>query len=318
MVAGKLLYDLFLARKRGQIPPFFCIVEEAHNFVPEKGFGSAKSSQVLRLISSEGRKFGVGLCIVSQRPALVQKTVLAQCTSQIIMKMTNPNDLRMVGNSVEGITTESLEEIQHLAIGSALVCGVVDRPLIVNIRSRKTKHGGDAVQMLGSTTQEAKNSVNRPNYPGENKEKNNMLEGQTQEIFNKIEPQKKEVLLAIIKPNLSIKDIKLIAQDEPKKITTYLIPALFCECEIDGNACNILIDRMKGRIVVDPQNDATYPLEEISQKVAFLKNVEYEDISYDIKLPENISTTELLEKIKRSVQVTNHISCYIVYHKTEF
>jgi uncharacterized protein len=317
MIAGKLLYDLFLARKRGKIPPFFCIIEEAHNFVPEKGFGTAKSSEVIRLISSEGRKFGVGLCIVSQRPALVQKTVLAQCTSQIIMKMTNPNDLRMVGNSVEGITAESLEEIQHLSIGSALVCGIVDRPLIVNIRARKTKHGGNAVQMISSNT----NSENAkpPNYigtKGEEKETHqDNINIQTQPFIEKI---KEKVLLAIIKPSLSIKDIKLISQHEPKKITTYLIPALFIECMINENSCNILIDRMKGRIVVDPQKDTTYPLEEISPNLAFLKSVEYENISYDIMLPENISVQKLMEKVKQFVTITNHISCHIAYHKTEF
>src|SRR3989344_417867 len=84
MIVAKLLKDLFLARKQEKIPPFFCVIEEAHNFCPEKGFGKAKSTEVIRLISSEGRKFGLGLCVVSQRPALVQKTVLAQCSTQLI------------------------------------------------------------------------------------------------------------------------------------------------------------------------------------------------------------------------------------------
>ncbi len=287
MVVGKLLYDLFLARKRGKIPPFFCIIEEAHNFVPEKGFGSAKSSHVIRLISSEGRKFGVGLCVVSQRPALVQKTVLAQCSSQIIMKITNPNDLRMIGNSVEGITQESLEEIQHLPVGSALVCGVVDRPLVVNIRERRTKHGGVAVQMI-------------------------------EEEENIVEQATKESLLALIKPKLSIKEIQLIADREITKITTYLIPALFVECEKNGTRFNVLIDRMKGDILLDPENDSTAPLETISPNSAFFKEVAYEDIAYDVKLEETISEDELKKRLISLVQVKNSIPCYVVYHKTEF
>ena len=75
---------------------------------------------------------------------------------------------------------------------------------------------------------------------------------------------------------------------------------------------------MKGKIIVDPENETTYQLEEISQNVAFLKSVEYENISYDIKLPENISVEELIKRIEKYVNITNKISCYIIYHKTEF
>ncbi|MEK6845985.1 MAG: ATP-binding protein, partial [Nanoarchaeota archaeon] len=78
VIVYKLLKDLFAERKAEKVPPFFCILEEAHNFAPERGFGKAKSGDVIRLISSEGRKFGLGLCVISQRPALVQKTILAQ------------------------------------------------------------------------------------------------------------------------------------------------------------------------------------------------------------------------------------------------
>ena len=90
------------------------MIEEAHNFVPEKGFGKSQSSEVIRLISSEGRKFGLGLCVVSQRPALLQKTVLAQCSTQIVMKITNPNDLRSITASAEGVGSETAEEIQNV------------------------------------------------------------------------------------------------------------------------------------------------------------------------------------------------------------
>ncbi|MBS3137607.1 ATP-binding protein [Candidatus Woesearchaeota archaeon] len=148
IIVYKLLKDLFIERKKDKIPPFFAVIEEAHNFVPEKGFSEAKSAHVLKTIASEGRKFGLGLCIISQRPAIVQKTVLSQCTTQIILKITNPNDLKAVAASVEGITMETESEIKNLQIGTALVTGIVDLPLFVNIRPRKTKHGGTAVAIV--------------------------------------------------------------------------------------------------------------------------------------------------------------------------
>ncbi|MEK6845984.1 MAG: hypothetical protein AABY26_04440, partial [Nanoarchaeota archaeon] len=57
---------------------------------------------------------------------------------------------------MEGITPETEEEIQNLPVGSALVCGMVDRPLVVNIRTRKSKHGGHAVDILGSAEKSEK------------------------------------------------------------------------------------------------------------------------------------------------------------------
>ncbi|HDQ15453.1 MAG TPA: ATP-binding protein, partial [Bacteroidetes bacterium] len=67
VVVARLTKELFDARKLGKIPPFLLVVEEAHNYCPERGFGSAVSSNILRTVASEGRKFGMGLCIVSQR-----------------------------------------------------------------------------------------------------------------------------------------------------------------------------------------------------------------------------------------------------------
>ena len=59
------------ARKRGDVPPFFVVVEEAQNFIPERNFGEAKSSKIIRQIASESRKFGIGLCLITQRPSRI-------------------------------------------------------------------------------------------------------------------------------------------------------------------------------------------------------------------------------------------------------
>jgi len=79
VVVARLTKKLFDDRKAGKIPPFLFIVEEAHNYCPERGFGNAVSSDILRTVASEGRKFGMGLCIVSQRPAKVDKNIISQC-----------------------------------------------------------------------------------------------------------------------------------------------------------------------------------------------------------------------------------------------
>ncbi|HEX9816106.1 MAG TPA: ATP-binding protein, partial [Candidatus Thermoplasmatota archaeon] len=112
--------------------------------------GTALSTDVLRTIAKEGRKFGMGLLIVSQRPANVDKTVLSQCNTQIIMKVTNPNDLKAITASVEGLTGDAADEIQRLDVGVAMVAGAqLAQPVLVEVRTRQTKHGGRSVDVLG-------------------------------------------------------------------------------------------------------------------------------------------------------------------------
>lgn len=143
VIAAKLLSDMFEARKAGSIPPGMVVVEEAHNFCPEKGFLKTTSGSILRTIASEGRKFGLGLMIISQRPAKVDKNVLSQCNTQIIMRVTNPNDLKAITKSLEGISSELEEEIKRLPPGVALfVSPDIPRPVMVQVRVRKSKHGG--------------------------------------------------------------------------------------------------------------------------------------------------------------------------------
>ncbi len=147
LVVQRLSMALFELRKRGKIPPLMLVIEEAHNYAPQQGMSS--STKILRTIASEGRKFGLGLSIISQRPAKVDKNILSQCNTQIILRVTNPNDLRAIGNSVEGLTKGSLEEIQRLPVGVALVTGgKIPMPLFVEIRPRETKHGGESVRVV--------------------------------------------------------------------------------------------------------------------------------------------------------------------------
>jgi hypothetical protein len=110
-----------------------------------------QSSNIIRTIASEGRKFGLGLCVVSQRPAMVDKNVLSQCNTQIILKVTNPNDLKAIIASVEGLTTATVDEIQRLPVSVAIVIGgSIQVPIFVDVRVRETKHGGRPVDIFSN------------------------------------------------------------------------------------------------------------------------------------------------------------------------
>ncbi len=149
VVVSHMLTKLFDERKKNGIPPFMVVIEESHRYCPERGQGGAISSEIIRTIASEGRKFGMGLAIVSQRPARVEKNVVSQCNTQIILKTTNPNDVKAIVASVEGLTQGAADEIQRLPIGMAIVSGLpINAPLFVEIRVRRSSHGGKAAKVI--------------------------------------------------------------------------------------------------------------------------------------------------------------------------
>ena len=140
ITAAQLAYKLFQARKANEILPTFLIVEEAHRFVPQEG--EANSKTVLRKIAREGRKFGLGLCITSQRAIGLGKDVLSQCGTKLILRIDNKTDLDWIRPFLEYATSEDIARIPTLPVGIALTTGVTTRqPIVTEIRPRKTRHG---------------------------------------------------------------------------------------------------------------------------------------------------------------------------------
>ncbi len=74
--------QLFAARRHGVVPPFVLVVEEAHQFIPEKAEKKLTPARgILQTIAREGRKFHASLCLISQRPVQLSTTVLSQCVT---------------------------------------------------------------------------------------------------------------------------------------------------------------------------------------------------------------------------------------------
>jgi len=149
LIVFRLATDLFHARKAGEIPAFFFLIEEAHRFCPERGVGQAMSLPILRTVAAEGRKFGMGMGVVTQRPAKVDKNVLSQCNTQMILKVTNPNDIMAISKSLENFTPELEEVMKNLPMGVALITSDnLERPVMTNIRVRRSKHGGASIDLI--------------------------------------------------------------------------------------------------------------------------------------------------------------------------
>lgn len=122
--------------------PVFTLLEEAHRFAPAGA--SVVSTNILKQILSEGRKFGVGIGLITQRPGKLDQDVLSQCMTQIIMRIVNPIDQQTIAQSVEGAGRTLLAELPALTKGQAIICGVgVNTPVLCRVRERVTKHGGE-------------------------------------------------------------------------------------------------------------------------------------------------------------------------------
>jgi len=135
MYVNDIQWTLFEKAKANEIKSFLSIVDECHNFAPQ--LHKCDSSDIMATVSTEGRKFGMGLCAITQRPARISKNVLSQCNTHLILKVTNPRDVDAVMRSVEGIRKEDKQKIQMLDIGEALIIGSnIKMPQYVKIKKK--------------------------------------------------------------------------------------------------------------------------------------------------------------------------------------
>jgi hypothetical protein len=94
--------------------PVLLVCEEAHRYVPNRGEAQYEAAQeAIRRLAKEGRKYGIGLMLVSQRPSEVEATVLSQCNSWIVLRITNDSDR----NHVNGILPDSLAGLTKVLSG---------------------------------------------------------------------------------------------------------------------------------------------------------------------------------------------------------
>ena len=121
----KIVYDaLFWSREKnegGVERPLLIVMEEAHRYLSERSGGSA--SEIVRRIAKEGRKYGVGAMVVSQRPSEVSETVLSQCGTFFALRLSNPDDRARVRGTVPDGLVALLDVLPILRTGEAIVTG---------------------------------------------------------------------------------------------------------------------------------------------------------------------------------------------------
>lgn len=123
--------------------PVFLLLEEAHHFAPAGG--DVITTGILKQILSEGRKFGIGVGLISQRPGKLDADVLSQCLTQCIMRIVNELDQKNVATAIEGVGRDLLGNLPALSKGQVIVAGgAVNTPVLCRVRTRLTPHGGES------------------------------------------------------------------------------------------------------------------------------------------------------------------------------
>ena len=134
-----------------KIPRFLTVIEEAHNFIPNRIDGTdAPSLPIIKQIATEGRKYGMGLVFISQRPSRIDATVLSQANSYLIMRIVNPNDQRYIRDVVETMGEGEASALPNLNTGEALLSGAFTRiPVMVRVEKSLSEGKHEEEDFLG-------------------------------------------------------------------------------------------------------------------------------------------------------------------------
>ena len=125
----------------------FFILEEAHILAPNKR--DSDSKRWIQRIAREGRKFGLGLCLVSQSPKTVDHDALSQMNNMIILRLVEPEDQRHVQSASESLSQDLINQLPSLNVGEAIVLGLMTRvPTLVKIDKFKGRRHGDDMDIV--------------------------------------------------------------------------------------------------------------------------------------------------------------------------
>ena len=122
-IFSKMLFDFCTRLKTRASFPFHIIVEEAHRYIQNDADTNLLGYNIFDRIAKEGRKYGVILGLISQRPSELSETALSQCTNFLIFRMLHPKDLNYVEQMVPNITTEIAKKLKTLQQGTCIGFG---------------------------------------------------------------------------------------------------------------------------------------------------------------------------------------------------
>lgn len=122
-ILSKMLFSLAVENNsRGSIP-FHIIIEEAHRYVQNDKDIDILGYNIFDRITKEGRKYGVFLALITQRPSELSDTAISQCSNFIILRTLHPKDLQYIKEMVPNISSEVVQQLKSLQPGNCIAFG---------------------------------------------------------------------------------------------------------------------------------------------------------------------------------------------------
>ncbi len=132
---SKLLFDFTKKLKERASIPFHIFVEEAHRYIQNDGDVALIGYNIFERIAKEGRKYGVILNLISQRPVEISETVISQCANFLIFKLNHPRDVDYIKKMLPNISAEIVEKQKTLQPGTCMAFGKAFKvPTIVRMQ----------------------------------------------------------------------------------------------------------------------------------------------------------------------------------------
>lgn len=133
-IYSKILFDYITTLENRASIPFHIILEEAHRYVQNDTDTEILGYNIFDRITKEGRKFGILLGLISQRPSEISETSISQCSNFLIFKMYHPKDLNFIKSMVQNIDENTINKIKSLHPGTCMIFGNAFKlPVIVNM-----------------------------------------------------------------------------------------------------------------------------------------------------------------------------------------
>lgn len=122
-IYSKLLFDYAKDVSKRNVLPFHIFLEEAHRYIQEDFDKKILGYNIFERISKEGRKYGVLLGLISQRPSELSETVVSQCSNFIVFRMVHPRDINYIKDLIPNMSLEWMSKVKYLQPGTSVAFG---------------------------------------------------------------------------------------------------------------------------------------------------------------------------------------------------
>ena len=182
-IMARIFFDFAKMRRDRASIPFHLFLEEAHRYVQKDADVFLIGYNIFDRIAKEGRKYGVLLNIISQRPVEISETVIAQCSNFLIFKMTHPRDIEYIRTMLPNISADVIEKQKILQPGNCVgFGGAFKLPMVIKMEMpnpapnsnscdvnncwKIQENGSSNLTGLTNQVQEVQHANNLPTPPG--------------------------------------------------------------------------------------------------------------------------------------------------------